>query len=55
VDSRGGGVWEISGALILESTGSELARARGTWVERTPRHFERHQEWMRDQDAIASS
>ena len=29
-----------------------VARAR-VWVERTRRHFERHAEWLREQDAIA--
>jgi hypothetical protein len=23
------------------------------WVERTRQHFERHREWLRDQDAAA--
>jgi acyl-coenzyme A thioesterase PaaI-like protein len=53
VESRSDGKWEISGVLTLEASGSVLARARGTWVERTRRHFERHAEWLREQDAIA--
>jgi len=53
VESRSDGHWEISGVLTLEASGSELARARGTWVERTRRHFERHAEWLREQDAIS--
>ena len=53
VESRSDGNWEISGVLTLEATGSELARARGTWVERTRRHFERHAEWLREQDAVS--
>ncbi len=52
VESRSDGNWEISGVLTLEAGGAELARARGTWVERTRRHFERHAEWLRDQEAI---
>lgn len=55
VESRSNGNWQISGVLTLESTGSELARARGTWVERTGRHFERHAEWLREQDALMRS
>jgi acyl-coenzyme A thioesterase PaaI-like protein len=55
VESRSDGSWEISGVLTLEATGSELARARGTWVERTARHFERHAEWLREQDAITGN
>ena len=55
VESRSDGNWEISGVLTLEATGSELARARGTWVERTARHFERHAEWLREQDAITGN
>ena len=50
VESRSDGNWEISGVLTLEATGSELARAHGTWVERTERHFARHAEWLREQD-----
>ena len=53
VDSRADGAWEISGILTLESTRAVLARAHGVWVERTRRHFERHREWLRDQDAAA--
>ena len=55
VESRSDGNWEISGVLTLEATGSELARAHGTWVERTARHFERHAEWLREQDAITGN
>ena len=55
VESRSDGNWEISGVLTLEATGSELARARGTWVERTARHFVRHAEWLREQDAITGN
>jgi acyl-coenzyme A thioesterase PaaI-like protein len=51
VESRSDEAWEIAGVLTLEATGSELARAHGTWVERTQRHFERHAEWLREQDA----
>src|SRR5262245_35461306 len=35
VDSRADGVWEISGELALEATGSVLAQAHGVWIERT--------------------
>ena len=52
VESRSAGNWEISGVLTLEATGSELARAHGTWVERTERHFARHAQWLREQDGI---
>jgi uncharacterized protein (TIGR00369 family) len=53
VDSRADGAWQISGVLTLESTGAVLARAHGVWLERTGQHFERHREWLRDQDTIA--
>jgi acyl-coenzyme A thioesterase PaaI-like protein len=52
-DVRADGRWQISGLLTLESTGAVLARAHGVWVERTRRHFDRHREWLRDQDAVA--
>jgi len=51
VESRTAGHWEICGVLTLEATGAELARAHGTWVERTERHFARHAQWLREQDA----
>jgi acyl-coenzyme A thioesterase PaaI-like protein len=53
VDARADGAWQISGVLRLESTGAVLARAHGVWLERTRQHFERHREWLRDQDAVA--
>jgi uncharacterized protein (TIGR00369 family) len=53
VNSRADGAWEISGVLTLESTRAVLASAHGVWVERTRRHFERHREWLRDQDTAA--
>jgi acyl-coenzyme A thioesterase PaaI-like protein len=53
VDSCADGTWQISGSLTLESTGAVLARAHGVWVERTRQHFERHREWLRDQDALS--
>ena len=55
VDSRANGIWEISGTLTLEASGSVLARAHGVWVERTPSHFERHERWLGEQDAVAGS
>jgi acyl-coenzyme A thioesterase PaaI-like protein len=53
VDSRADGAWEISGVLLLESTRAVLARAHGVWLERTGQHFQRHKEWLRDQDTAA--
>ncbi len=42
----------IEGVLRLESTGAELARARGVWVARPDDHFDRHQQWLAAQDTI---
>lgn len=50
LDRREGRRWYVSGDLRLASTGAELARATGIWVERAPGHFERHQAWLAGQD-----
>lgn len=54
LDRRDGRRWYVNGELRLASTGAELARATGIWVERAPRHFERHQAWLAAEDAIAA-
>lgn len=53
VTTRRDGRWELTGRLVLESTGVELATASGTWIERDPSHFDRHRAWLREQDALA--
>ncbi|WP_221776752.1 PaaI family thioesterase [Rhodococcus aetherivorans] len=53
VTARHDGRWELTGRLVLESTGAELATASGTWIERDPGHFDRHRAWLREQDAFA--
>lgn len=54
VASRQDGRWELTGRLILDSTGVELATASGIWIERDRSHFHRHQQWLHEQDALAS-
>lgn len=53
ITSRQEGRWELTGRLILESTGAELATASGTWIERDRSHFARHKEWLSGQDALS--
>jgi acyl-coenzyme A thioesterase PaaI-like protein len=50
VERREGRRWYISGEMVLASSGAVLARARGIWVTRDPRHFERHEQWLATQD-----
>lgn len=47
--------WYISGELVLASIDSILATATGIWVARDVSHFTRHQRWLAEQDAAASS
>jgi acyl-coenzyme A thioesterase PaaI-like protein len=54
VDSHADGIWHLSGTIALESTDVELARASGIWVDRTKGHFDRHREWLQEQDATAT-
>jgi acyl-coenzyme A thioesterase PaaI-like protein len=53
VERREGQRWYISGLLQLASTGADLAKANGIFVERDWSHFERHQQWLADQDDAA--
>jgi acyl-CoA thioesterase FadM len=42
--------WSLEGSMVIASTGVELARAHGLWVERKPDHFERYASWLAEQD-----
>lgn len=37
--------------MTLASSGAVLARAHGTWVSRDLSHYERHDEWLAEQEA----
>jgi len=51
VDLRDGSKWHISGALSLATSGVDLARASGIWVERPPLdHFADFEQWLSQQD-----
>ena len=54
LERRDGRRWYVNGELRLAATGAELARATGIWVERAPRHFERHQAWLAGEEAAAA-
>jgi acyl-coenzyme A thioesterase PaaI-like protein len=47
IDGRGR--WQMHGRLLLSSGGAELGGASGIWVQRDGSHYERHQQWLRDQ------
>jgi len=53
VVDRRGQRWGLAGELYLASTGALLASAEGTWVERDGAHYDRHQDWMAEQDRLA--
>ena len=48
--SRDGRKWLLEGVMSIASSGDELARARGLWIERRPDHFDRHVAWLAQQD-----
>lgn len=47
--------WHVEGELTLASTGVLLGRAEAVMVLRDPGHFERHRQWLAEQDALASA
>jgi acyl-coenzyme A thioesterase PaaI-like protein len=44
--------WHVSGELLLASTGAVLGRAAAIMVLRDRGHFERHREWLAQQDTV---
>ena len=46
--------WFVIGELRLASTGALLGRAEATMVLRDPGHFERHRQWLAQQDALSA-
>jgi hypothetical protein len=52
---REGRRWYVDATLCLAATGAELARAEAVLVARDGGHFERHQEWLADQDAQSAA
>jgi len=55
VDRVEGRRWYISGEMVLLPGRAVLARARGIWVARDPGHFDRHENWLAEQDATAAT
>ncbi|UGQ11263.1 PaaI family thioesterase [Yinghuangia sp. ASG 101] len=50
VDRREGSRWYISGDMVLLPGRAVIARASGIWVSRDPGHFDRHEQWLSEQD-----
>lgn len=46
--------WFVTGELRLASTGALLGRADATMVLRDPGHFERHRQWLAQQDQLSA-
>jgi acyl-coenzyme A thioesterase PaaI-like protein len=46
--------WFVIGELRLASTGALLGRAEATMVLRDPGHFERHRQWLAEQDGLSA-
>jgi uncharacterized protein (TIGR00369 family) len=51
---REGHRWYVEAHIFLESSGAELARADAVMVERDPQHFERHRQWLAEQEDTTS-
>jgi uncharacterized protein (TIGR00369 family) len=49
-ESNVGRQWNLEGSMRLASTGVELARAGGVWIEIKDDHLERHAAWLEQQD-----
>lgn len=47
--------WHVEGQLTLSSTGALLGRAEAIMVLRDQGHFERHRQWLAEQDAQAAT
>jgi acyl-coenzyme A thioesterase PaaI-like protein len=50
VERREGSRWYIAGEMVLLPGEAVLARVSGIWVTRDPRHFDRHERWLSEQD-----
>ena len=51
LEKREGSKIYISGELRLASSGAVLGKATGIWVARDYGHFDRHRQWLAEQDA----
>jgi acyl-coenzyme A thioesterase PaaI-like protein len=54
-ESNEGGKRLHRAELRLATTGAILARGCGIFVERDDSHFDRHRQWLAEQDAIAAA
>jgi acyl-coenzyme A thioesterase PaaI-like protein len=50
VERREGSRWYLAGEMVLKSSGAVLASASGVWVTRDPSHYDRHRQWLSEQD-----
>jgi len=53
IDKRDERRWHLSAELTLSATGAVLGRAEAIMVLRDPAHFERHRQWLAQQDALS--
>lgn len=51
IERREGSRRYIRGEMRLQSSGALLGSAHGIWVARDDQHFERHRQWLAQQDA----
>lgn len=54
-ERREGRRWYVTGEMQLLSTGAVLARGSAVMVVRDSGHFERHAQWLAEQDAQAET
>jgi acyl-coenzyme A thioesterase PaaI-like protein len=55
IDKREEKRWYVSGELILSATGAVLGRAEAVMVLRDQAHFDRHRQWLAEQDALSTA
>lgn len=53
VTRKEGSRWFVEARLCLLATGAELARAEAVMVQRDLGHFDRHRQWLADQDTAS--
>jgi acyl-coenzyme A thioesterase PaaI-like protein len=55
VERREGSRWYVKGELTLAATGAVLSLGEAVMVKRDPLHFERHREWLAQQDLASGT
>jgi len=54
IDKREERRWHVSAELTLSATGAVLGSAEATMVLRDRAHFERHRQWLAEQDTLGA-